>query len=482
MILDPFNESVRKEPGASAVVDGDRTWTRAALAEAVLVLRESWTGQVFPADRVAIFLPNGGEFIAAFLAVVAAGAVAVPLSPHLRAEELGWYVETLGIRRVVAPATGSGVWEELAARFDDLRILPGVGPIPEGETVKVREIRGVETADPDPWAVFLSTSGSTGRPKIVPRRCGNLLSGAANVGAALGIRPSDRFLAVVPFHHANGFSNCMFLPLVRGAAIVTMDRFVPRRLPDVVRKHRVTVLIGSPFIFRVLIEQDAGPDVFRDVRIALSSGAPMAPGLIDRCRERLGIRVRQLYGSTETGTIAIEPADAEVRGAAGLPVPGVEVRILGEGGKALPGGEVGEVAVRSAAVMEGYVEGAGGEAPFQEGFLRTGDLGFLDARGILHLRGRIRRGINLCGIKVDPVEIERVIGELPSVRSVRVDGVADEDGMERIRARIRLIPGATPSRSDVVKQCRARLAEYKIPREIEFVESEAEDILGKNSV
>jgi len=480
MILDRFNELLRVDPEAVAVIDESRPWTRANLAGAVVSLQERLATQVQPGDPVVIFLSNGVEFIAAFLAIVASGGIAVPLNTHLRTEELSWYVEALGIRWVVTCGSGLRAWETLAGRFRGLQIIPG--NIPSSGVAPPREIAAIDPSEPDPLVLYLSTSGSTGQPKIVPRRHSNLLLGAANVASALAIESSDRFLGVVPFHHANGFSNCMFLPLMRGAGIVTMEQFVPRRLPELVKDEEVEVLVGSPFIFRVLLEQDPGPDVFRRVRICLSSGAPMAPALVDRCREQLGISVRQLYGSTETGTIAIEPDEDGIHNVAGVPIPGVEVQILDASGVLLPECECGEIAVSSGAVMEGYLAGTGKNAPRDDGFLRTGDLGFLDEHGALHLQGRIRRGINLCGIKVDPVEIERVIGELPAVRAVRVDGSPDEHGMEMIRARIRPVPGAAVTRSDVVKQCRARLAEFKIPRVIEFVESDVEDLLGKNSV
>jgi long-chain acyl-CoA synthetase len=302
-----------------------------------------------------------------------------------------------------------------------------------------------------------------------------------NVGAALGIQPEQRFLAVVPFSHANGFSNCMFLPLVHGATVVLMPAFEPRRLASIVRTHRIQVLIVSPFILRMLAEQKVDAGCFRSVDICLSSGAATPPALAELWKDQFGIRVRQLYGSSETGTVSIEAADGPIGcGAVGRPIPEVEVRILDEHGAQRAANEIGEVFVRSPAMMPGYLgEPRRNQTVFRKGFFRTGDLGVLDGDNNLVLAGRKTRTINVGGVKVDPGEVEAVIERMPGVCQCRAMGVPDRWQSETIKVVVAVGEEHNRSRRELVEHCRRFLAEYKIPRLIEFVDAIPVDLTGK---
>ena len=391
--------------------------------------------------------PNGAEFIAAFYALAQVGAACVPLRPNLRGREILGYTEDLGLSAVLVDEKSAEAWHPFRTRLRG-GILRVEDVVDTGRTRPAAD-HDLRSEAPD-WGVdrdvlYLSTSGSTGRPKIVPRTERNLAAGARNVQQALGIAEDNRFLAVVPFHHANGFSNYMILPLACGAATVTLGAFAPGAVAETIRREAVTVLIGSPFIFRVLAERGPGHAAFQSVRTCLSSGAPMSPELTARCEEHLGLEVRQLYGSTETGTIAVEPPTEGRRiagGAAGRPVPGVDIRILRDDATNAPAGEPGEVAVRSGAVMRGYL-GRNGETegPDADGFFRTGDVGRIDTSGRLWLQGRKTRVLNVAGIKVDPVEIENVLESMPGIRSARVTASRARAGA---RPCVRRSNGTTP--------------------------------------
>jgi long-chain acyl-CoA synthetase len=311
-----------------------------------------------------------------------------------------------------------------------------------------------------------------------------LIAGATNTAQALGLQPGRRFLGAVPFYHANGFSNCMLLPLANGATVVLMRRFTPGGLVDLLQREAIQVLIGSPAMFSLLVDHCPLSLGFSGIETCLSSGAPMPPELITLCESRLGLGVRQLYGSTETGTVSIQPADE--RGGAGdvgRPLPSVEVRIVHEDGRELPPGEIGEVLVKAPTAMRGYL----GEPPFEPravpaGFVPTGDLGRLDERGHLVMAGRHRRVVNVSGIKVDPTEVENVLREIPEVRACRVLAANDHRHLEIVKAIIAVASGASLSRPQVVGHCRKHLAEYKIPRVIEFVEAIPADETGKGPV
>jgi long-chain acyl-CoA synthetase len=293
-----------------------------------------------------------------------------------------------------------------------------------------------------------------------------------------------RFLSVVPFYHSNGFGNCLLMPLLNGAPLVLMRSFTPAGLVDSVSRYQVQVLIASPFILSLLVDHGAGRDHFSPVDLCVSSGAPLTRDLAALVEARLGMRVRQLYGSTETGTVAIELGDdPEAEGSVGRPLDGIEVRILDSDDRELPAGGTGEIAVRSDAVMPGYLDDPAENARrFRNGFFLTGDLGRLDPAGNLIIAGRKRRWINVAGVKVDPVEIEQVLRMLPPVAECHVDGVPGPRQSEMIKAVIALHPGKCLARAQVIEHCRTHLAEYKIPRVIEFTEGLRTDIAGKRPV
>jgi long-chain acyl-CoA synthetase len=262
--------------------------------------------------------------------------------------------------------------------------------------------------------------------------------------------------------------------------MVLMRKFVSRQLIELVQKERISVLIGSPFIFRVLAEHVEDPLSFASVRICLSSGAPMPRNLTERFLNEFSLTVRQQYGSSETGTIAIEAEDEALGATVGPPLANVEVKIIGETGAELPAGETGEILVKSATMTNGYVgEHVDNRKFFHQGFFRTRDLGFIDQRGNLVLTGRMKRLINVAGIKVDPVEVENVLKSHPGVKDVSVHAEIGKLEMEVLKATIVALPGSGLSRSKIIKHCRAHLAEFKIPRIIEFKASLPVNLLGK---
>jgi len=475
-----FDDAVRQYGASEAVVDGAETLSYRELS----LRRDAFARHLRRAlklsagDVVAVSLPNSWEFIAAFFAIVRAGAICLPVNLHWRQTEISWLAVRLDVSAVITTGAGSEFWTSVLTggrviRADDPAVWSAGGP--DDSIFPARRFE-------DEPALYLTTSGSTGRPKVVPRTHRIALAGAGNVARALGGVAGRRFLSVVPFYHANGFSNCMLMPLLHGATVVPMRSFTPAALVEVVRRNRIEVLIASPFIFQMLADHGAGPEKFSSVELCLSSGAPLERNLAVLVKDRLGLRVRQLYGSTETGTISIERGDdPEREGSTGRPLDGVEVRIL-------DGGEVrildgGEIAVRSASVTHGYLgEPEENARRFRDGFFLTGDLGGLEADGSVSIRGRIRRWINAAGIKVDPVEIEEVLKTLPQVADCWVTGLEDPRQTEVIKAVMVLKPGLSLTRKQVVEHCREHMAEYKIPRVIEFTEGGRAEITGKRPV
>ena len=288
---------------------------------------------------------------------------------------------------------------------------------------------------------------------------------------------------MVPFHYANGFNNSLLVPLLNGATVVMMPKFNPRACAEMVHREQVNTLFGSPFIYSSLLDQVGDPAELSSLKRCFSAGGRMSTGLVDRWQERFGVRIRQLYGMTEVAVIAIETSEratqASTAACVGPPIHGVEVAVFGEDGLRLTAGEIGEIGVRSEAVMTGYAGESETRDCFLDGLFRTGDLGFMDSRGTLHLTGRIGRVMNIAGVKVDPVEVERAVEMLEGVSSCHVDAVAQAMGSEVIRARVVAREGFELTRREIIEQCRLHLAEYKFPRVIEFADDSSMTIAGK---
>lgn len=489
MISACFGAVAARRPQAPAVVDGPIRLTYGRLAATIERLAgfiAEWMPQPRGA-RIAVVLPNCWEFAACFLAAARVGAICAPLPPQWKAHELDRSLAALDADALVTHSAlaregGAGVLRA-AGRL----LLVDRAPVFRAPIDGAHAAQGSPSLPCGPFeddVLYLATSGSTGRPKFVVRTQRSLVSGARMVAQCLGIQEGFPFLSVIPFHHANGFSNCLLMPLLAGGTAVLVRRFTPQRLAAVAREEKVQVLIGSPFIFRMLVQAGIGRAAFESVRICLSSGAAMSGGLAGLCRERLGLRVRQLYGSTETGTVAVEPGEgAPAEGSVGRPLAPVAVRIVDAGGCDLPPGTVGEIAVRSPATMRGYYEDLReGRTSTAEGFLRTGDLGRIDAQGNLVLCGRIRRMVNLEGVKVDPAEIEQVLVRLEGVSGCVVGSSCGRHGRETLKAVVAVRPGRRLTRAAVIAHCRKFLAEFKIPRIIELVEELPANLLGKHTI
>jgi len=484
MIFERFRDTAHKYQDRPAIIDDGQEITYGGLLERTGEMRR-WLQETLspePGEIIAASLRNTWQFVAGFFAISELGGVLMPCNPQWRAPELRWLATRLGFRGVIAEPQFRAEWDCLGDIVSPQSVLTVNQASSRCETSDVwRPLQSMNEDDP---ALYLSTSGSTGVPRLVPRTHRNLEAVARNVACALGAGPGCRFLGAVPFFHANGFHNCMLMPLISGATLVLMKQFSATACAELVHRERVDVLIGSPFLFSTLVDSGAEPGLLSTLRFCFSAGARMSAAVQGSWRDRFGVRVRQWYGMSETGTISIYLADEEQPSGTGTfigtPIPGIEVRSLPSGGRDIGPGVAGELAVRSETVMPGYVdEPELNQHILQGGFFRTGDLGYLDASGNLYLTGRMHRVVNLAGVKVDPVEVEQAVEALSAVSACLVDAVPNGRLGEVMRARIVVREGQQITRHDVIEQCRLRLAEYKLPRIVEFVESLHTTITGK---
>ncbi len=471
-------------PDAVAVVaPGREPLTYARLAAHVddiaATLRASGLG---PRDRIALVLPTGPEMAVAFLAV-AAVATCAPLNPSYRADEYDAYLSAMRTTALIAPA-GDGCAATVAASKRSLPVIPlaprpgaaglfALGYAPGGRPPAVAD----GGPGPDDLAVVMATSGTTARPKVVPLTHRNIGASARYTGRALALTPADRCLNVAPLFHIHGL--CMVLAsLLAGASVACPPAFDARRFFAWLDECRPTWYVAGPAAHREILAVADTPAhraiiARRPLRLIRSGAAALPPATLRALERAFDAPVIEAYGLTEAAPlVACNPLPPRPRkpGSVGL-AAGPDVAILEPaGGLALPGRE-GEVVVRGPNIMAGY-EGddeANGEA-FVEGWLRTGDLGYLDGDGYLFITGRLKELINRGGQKVSPHEVEAALLDHPAVAQAVAFAAPHATLGEDVTAAVVARAGTAATERALRAHAAARLAPFKVPRRIVIVD------------
>jgi malonyl-CoA/methylmalonyl-CoA synthetase len=323
-------------------------------------------------------------------------------------------------------------------------------------------------AGPESPALVVYTSGTTGRPKGALLDHGNLLAQARGVIEAWRWEPTDRLVLALPLFHIHGLGLGLHATLLRGASAVLI-RFSPESVVQELRDYG-TMFFGVPAMYQRLVEYvEEHPADLSGVRLFVAGSAPLPPALFERCRTVLGQPVLERYGITEGGIVVSNPFDGPRQpGRVGYPLPGVEVR-LGEGD---------EILLKGGQVFSGYWRNEGATAEtLVDGWLRTGDVGEIGPDGSLAIRGRRKEMIITGGLNVYPREVELVLEEHPAVAEVAVAGVPSERWGEEVTAFV--VAAAPVEAADLIAYARARLAAYKCPRRVRFLDALPRNAMGK---
>lgn len=340
---------------------------------------------------------------------------------------------------------------------------------------------GAEPPDGDVPLLHQYTSGSTGRPKRVVRTHRQLITELGRLASKLEADAGDRFIGIAPFSHVNGLVRSMMHSMFLGATLYPMPEFRRREAIDIIHQQRITYFGAVPHIF-VAIGQTALREAvdFSSLRIVFSSSAPLLESDNTAFFEKYGLYVRQLYGSTETGTMSVNMDDsiAPTLASVGTPLEGVRFEIWDESGQTVPPSVEGDIVVASETAITEYAGNpeATGKA-FADGFYLTGDLGYLDEAGRLYLNGRKKFLINRGGFKINPLEVETAIASHPAVAEVVVYGVAGSHGDETVACAI--VAEGRCTVEEIVHHCEERIADYKIPGRIEFRDELPKSVSGK---
>jgi malonyl-CoA/methylmalonyl-CoA synthetase len=435
---------------------------------------------VRPGDRVLLSGPSSVPFVLAYLSVLRTGAIATPAAAALTERELRNVAEDSGA--VAAFATG-----EALAQLPPLRLavsLDGDGPAPTVEQAQAhRDCLPVPELSPDTPAMLAYTSGTTGRPKGALLRHGNLLASLRGVAMAWRFTPDDVLAHALPLTHQHGLSGVQ-VALLTGARAVVHASLDPARLCGDIASERATVLFAVPTVYERLLAWDGIEDAdLSSLRLATSGSAPLPPTLFERVGGLLGHPPLERYGTTETGLDVSNPYDGPRRpGTVGLPLPGVEVLVADDKGRALEDGADGELLLRGPQVFEGYWPSARPtpESFWPGGWFRTGDVARIDPDdGFVSITGRIKELIISGGLNVYPREVETVLEEHPAVQRAAVVGLSSKRWGEEVVAVVVPAPGRDPEPGELLEHARGLLAAYKCPKAV-FVTAELPvNALGK---
>lgn len=463
-----LEESVRTHPAKLAVVADDGCADYGELWQQSLNFASRLI-ELTSAPQVAIMMPNSLGFARAYFGVLAAAKVAVPLNFQLSPSELEFVVRDSDAELIV---TTAALAEKLGGFRERVLLAEELLPTPGSSSQEPIESLPTALSDADELAAILYTSGSTGRPKGVMLSHGNLLANVRSCIEALSLTEDEVVLGVLPMFHSFALTIALLLPTVLGATAVLLDRFSPAGMFSAIKEQGVTLLTAVPAMYGAMVRAARGLQVeLPSLRVCISGGEPLPPGLADGFQKLFGLPLAEGYGLTETApVVAVNPPQDPRQGSVGRVLPGVEVRIDRESSDESGGANDGEILVRGANVTKGYYKlpDETRSAFTDAGWLKTGDIGWVDDEGFLYVTGRKKELIIVAGENVFPGEIEKVLVSHPAVQQAAVVGVRDALRGEVPKAFVVLGEGQQLSGQELRSFCRDKLAAFKVPREIEF--------------
>ncbi len=478
-----LEETARRQPNRTAVIFGDTKLSYAELnAAANQMANVLCSLGIRRGDKVGLMLPNRPEFVIAFHGILKMGGVVVPLHVLLKAEEIRRIVQDSDAVALLAWQSCAGDAEQALTHVPTCGHLIRVGP-DDGEDITMgmqpltamlsaasRSFETVRTSGDDTSAIVY-TSGSTGQPKGAELTHFSIFVGIVDrVKTEPDLGRDGIWLGVLPLAFMAALPRVLTLACT-GGAICLLERFDPVTVLAAIQRERVTSVTAVPHMYAAMIAEARRQSYdLSSLSSCVVGGAAPPPGLAEMIEQVLGVVPRLTYASTETGAVATTPKGERLpHGCVGRPRWGVDVRIADEHDNPLPVGAMGEILVRSPMAMKGYYKRPQETAEvMRNGWVHTGDIGYLDEDGYLYVVDRKKNMINRGGAKVYPAEVEAVLANHPAVAEAAVVGVPDPVRGEEVKAFVVLRPGMTATREDIMAFCKERMASYKVPRLLEF--------------
>lgn len=438
-----------------------------------------------PGDRVAAQVEKSAEALLLYLGCLRAGCVFLPLNPAYTRGEVAYFLDDARPGLFVCTPERLEEAQELAwacrlPRVHDLGAR-GEGSLAAAAAQMPARFATVERADGD-LASIVYTSGTTGRSKGAMLTHRNLAANALVLHKYWGFRPGDVLLHMLPTFHVHGLFVATHCALLNGSPMLFEPKFDAARALRLMQA--ATVFMGVPTYYtRLLQERGLTREAVAHMRLFISGSAPLLPETFAEFRERTGQSILERYGMTEGGMFTSNPLEGERRGGTvGFPLPGTEVRVVDDSDRPLPAGEIGHIQVRGENVFAGYwrMPEKTREEFTPEGYFRTGDLGRFDADGYLAIIGRDKDLIITGGLNVYPKEIEEAIDALPGVAESAVIGLPHSDFGEAVTAVVvRGKASATTSGEAIIAELKGRLAGFKVPKAVLFVDELPRNAMGK---
>jgi len=441
-----------------------------------------------PGQRVGIHTANVPEFVYGYFGVLKAGGQVVPMNVMLKADEISWLGRDSELIFIMSQQPFVSELQQAQRNIPSLQEIFCVSPAPAGATQFENLFSGPEThvtgqALPDDVAVIFYTSGTTGHPKGAMLTHRNLYTNALATAETYEYEANDVVVFGMPMFHSSGQTNAMNAAFSRGACLVMIPRFSPDEVFDAFAEYPVSVFIGVPTMYhQILYHPKADRFAEGKLRVCIVGAAAMPEKLFTAVAEKYGVPITEGYGLSEGGPVISHNPIQGVKkiGSIGIPIPGISAQVVDSEDNPLPPGQVGELVVQGPNVMKGYLNqpDASAEA-LKGGWLHTGDLAKIDEDGYIFIVDRKKDMILTGGFNIYPREVEEVLYAHPSVSEVAVIGLSDEEKGELATAFVILKKDHTSTEEEINAFCRERMAVYKAPRKVIFVDELPRNASGK---
>jgi long-chain acyl-CoA synthetase len=494
MSLKSMLEEVARRWGEKPAIVSDRTTlSYAQLNEASNKVANFLIQKgVNPGDRIAMLLSNTPEFVTTYFGIVKTGAVAVPLDPKYKIDELSVLFNHCLPKLLFTESPCLETLLTALPRFSSIKQVIDLSPRPETGFPGYQEIIAESTGKPLAYepsendiAHIGYTSGPSFEPRgvVLPHRC---LVEEANISAD-GFQQTERDIAMLfalPLHHVVGLVIVLLTSISRGSTVVMVPGVSISALTETIERQRATIFAGVPFIFSLMnraAEEEGLRHDLSSLRLCTGGGAPVTLPVQKAFKKHYGMDIAEFWGLTETAAhITCQPIDGSGEpGSAGKVLPGWKMRVVDDKGKEVPAGCEGELVVRGPIMTGYYNEPKASAEVVRDGWLLTGDIGRVDEAGYLFITGRNKDAIIVKGQNIYPVDIETVLCKHPKIAEAAVLGVPDEMRGEVVGAVVGLKEGQSASEQELRQFCLERLANYKVPRQIFFMKSLLKDAVGK---
>ncbi len=444
-------------------------------------------------DRVAIFMQNAPEFVVSLFAITKIGAVAVPVNTFLKSDEVAYILNDCGAKMLMASADLKKVVEPLWEMTKIQKVVwEGAYEALDNRNIGFEEIfdilhahEHVTPPDIDDLALILYTSGTTGKPKGAMLSYRNIMHNCAAVWELTELSHKDRFIVYLPMFHAFTLTVTVIMPLYYGASYVIVRKIMP--FSNIIKQillKRVTMFVGVPDVYNALARAKLPWYFmwFQKIRYFVSGAAPLPEATLNRFKKKFPkARLLEGYGLSECSpVVSVNPPQKQKPMSVGPAIPGVEIKIVDEEMNELPTLEIGEIIVRGDNVMQGYLNNpTATDETIVNGWLLTGDMGYLDEDRFLFIVDRKKDLIISKGINIYPREIEEVINAFEGVAASAVVGMPDEKNGEIPIAFVEPAEGAEVDPKALRSYLKEKLANYKMPREIRIIDELPKNATGK---